>query len=257
MPLRPLSLTAKMARLLLLAGVVVVIGYQLNKPSEEGLMYPLLSRPCIQGMTIGEVFYTGSWMLFCLGVAIALVREWKNFAQANQGYFPFLFQKWKVALFVIACAGITILGPYTGDFSWDYVTAPMMSVMTFLTAPWAVGIIYRADKKKAPMHYVIFAAAAWMLSASWMYDFYLFVRYGVYPVTWFANIFASSGLYLSAGLLWNLDYRPGRGVTFAFLEDDWFQVGDDKVFGKILWPVLIFVALGIGLLLPCFWLIKH
>jgi hypothetical protein len=34
---------------------------------------------------------------------------------------------------------------------------------------------------------------------------YLWMRDGHYPVTWWANLLASSVLYLCAGLFWNLD----------------------------------------------------
>lgn len=59
------------------------------------------------------------------------------------------------------------------------------------------------------------------MSASWLYDAYIWARDGRYPVTWSSNLVASSVLYACAGLLWSLSTRPGRPVTFAFLEANW------------------------------------
>jgi len=67
------------------------------------------------------------------------------------------------------------------------------------------------------------AICLWLFSVSWSYDLYLVLRDGSYPTTWLANLLLSASLYLPAGLLWNLDWRPQRGVTFSFLESDWPQ----------------------------------
>jgi hypothetical protein len=55
------------------------------------------------------------------------------------------------------------------------------------------------------------ALCLWLFSASWSYDLYLLLRDGSYPVTWLANLFASSLLYLSAGLFWNLHWTARTG----------------------------------------------
>ena len=47
------------------------------------------------------------------------------------------------------------------------------------------------------------------------------MRDGRYPETWFANLFASSVIYLCAGMFWNLEYRPRRGVIFSFMREGW------------------------------------
>ena len=60
-----------------------------------------------------------------------------------------------------------------------------------------------------------------MFSASWSYDLYQLWRHGYYPITWFANLFASSLIYLCAGLFWNLEHVPGRGVIFSFMREGW------------------------------------
>ena len=83
---------------------------------------------------------------------------------------------------------------------------------------------------RRPWTIVYVSVCVWMFSASWSYDGYLVLRDGAYPFTWLPNIFASSVLYLSAGLFWNLQWREGRGVHFrsddrvGFIRD--YQVGN-------------------------------
>ncbi len=45
--------------------------------------------------------------------------------------------------------------------------------------------------------------------------------HGRYPPTWLSNLLVSSVLYVLAGLFWNLECIPGRGVVFAFMEEKW------------------------------------
>jgi hypothetical protein len=68
-------------------------------------------------------------------------------------------------------------------------------------------------------------------------------------LTWLANIGASSVLYIAAGLLWNLDWRPGRGVTFSFLEPDWPSTPPHPSFMRILgyaMPFMLITALSVA-----------
>jgi hypothetical protein len=92
-----------------------------------------------------------------------------------------------------------------------------------------------------------------MFSASWSYDLYLILRDGDYPITWFSNIFASSVLYISAGLFWSLDWIQGRGVTFAFLEDGWPSSTSESTFSNIVWFALPFMVLVSFLIIYFLW----
>jgi len=51
-------------------------------------------------------------------------------------------------LFLIALSAIVILAPYTGDPTWDYFDAAFMSILTYITAPWSVGTLFRFLKKQ-------------------------------------------------------------------------------------------------------------
>lgn len=104
-------------------------------------------------------------------------------------------------------------------------------------------------RKKLPFKQAIVAFCVWMFSASWSYDLYLVLRDNQYPQTWLSNIFASSVLYAAAGLLWNLEWRPGRGVTFSFLEPEWPTPLAEPRFTRILGyaaPFMLLAILAIG-----------
>ena len=191
--------------------------------------------------------YTVAWLL-C--VALALAHVWlmrRDYANDYRGYAAFLFAPWKAITFVIATIGITVVAPYTGDPTWDYIDAPMMAVLTYLTAPWVMGVLYHW--RRTPLAHLLVAATLWMLSASWCYDLYQLLLHGFYPITWYTNIAASSILYISAGLMWNLDIRPQRGATFAFLEPVWLLPPTPGTSAKVLlWasPFMLLAAASIA-----------
>jgi len=165
-------------------------------------------------MTKFFIFYTLSWSLACLAAIFFMFRHRNVIELFQSRYWRFLLQDWKVAIFLLAAAGLIVIAPYTGDPTWDYVDASFMSILAYATAPWAVGTLYLAIRGKAMAAKIYVAICISMFSASWSYDLYLILRDGAYPDTWFPNIFASSVLYVSAGLLWNLEWKEGRGVIF-------------------------------------------
>lgn len=190
--------------------------------------------------------YIALWGAACVIAVGLVIRNSHAFAFRHTSYRRFLSQPWKIVTFVVAGTGMVVIAPYTGDPTWDYMDALFMSVLTFLSAPWAIGALYKTAKRALPVEQAYVALCLWMFSASWSYDLYLFFRDGQYPFTWYANLIASSVLYVSAGLLWNLDWRTGRGVTFGFLEEGWPQPLSDATFSKIAWyalPLMILVGL--------------
>jgi hypothetical protein len=200
-------------------------------------------------MTKAFIFYTLSWSLACLAAIILMFRHRSVIELFQSRYWRFLLQDWKISTFVFAAAGLIVIAPYTGDPTWDYVDASFMSMLTFATAPWAVGTLYLAIRGKVMAAKVYVAICIWMFSASWSYDLYLILRDGGYPNTWLPNIFASSVLYISAGLLWNLEWKEGRGVIFGFMELTWLEVTDNRVFRKIVWFALPFMILAAAMII--------
>ena len=177
--------------------------------------------------------YTFSWIVACFFAIYLYIRDKSLFEISHREYWVFLFKPWKVITFIIAAALLTLVAPYTGDYTWDYYDTSLMSILTFITAPWAVGIFYRLRKGKALLKQVFVAFCVWMLSASWSYDIYMYSREGQYPPTWLPNIVLSSILYACAGLLWSLDWKQEKGIFMAFEEDSWPTASRGLVFHKI------------------------
>lgn len=200
-------------------------------------------------MTLFTIIYTATWMALCVA-AVTLMIQHKIVLELFQfEYRILLFQKWKLVTFTIALTGIAIIAPYTGDPTWDYMDAVFMSVLTFLTAPWVVGVMFRFIYYEKSWVKLYVAICVWMFSASWSYDAYLLLRDGVYPMTWLSNIFASSVLYFCAGLFWSLEWKEGRGVHFSFTEKKWLQSPSDYPFGKVIWyglPFALLVSIALG-----------
>ncbi len=189
-------------------------------------------------------WYVGAWGAACAIALAMVVADRKAYSLADPAYLRFLGAPWKLATFAISGIGMVVVAPHTGDPTWDYYDAAFMSVLTFVGAPWATGTLYLVLRGRAGAKQAYVAACLWMFSASWSYDLYLLWRDGEYPNTWLPNIPASSVLYCSAGLLWNLDWRQGRGATFSFQEEGWPGVAPAADFGRIFWIALPFMVIG-------------
>jgi hypothetical protein len=197
---------------------------------------------------LARAYLTG-WGIMCLVALLLLARDLRVHAVATRAYWQALLTPWKVVTFLVAATGITVVAPYTGDPTWDHVDASFMSLLAFTSAPWTVGTMYGVAMRGRPWRQGYVAACVWLFSASWSYDLYLLMRDGYYPVTWLANLAASSVLYLCAGLFWSLDWSPARGMTFAFTELGWPQPPAPGAFRRILVPAALFMALVAGMIL--------
>ena len=198
--------------------------------------------------------YIICWVAACCVALYLFIKERENIGLSRAEYWRFIFKPWRLITFAIACLGMIIIAPHTGDPTWDYFDAFFMSTLTYLTSPWSIGAIYNAGKGKLKLSHAYVAICVWMFSASWSYDIYLVLRDGGYPITWFSNIFASSVLYISAGLFWSLDFIQCKRVTFAFLEDGWPYSSSEGTFSKIVWFALPFMVLVSFLIIYFFWL---
>lgn len=149
-------------------------------------------------------------------------RDRSGCAFLRHAYWQWLLRPWKLATFGVATAALIVLGSYSHDPRWDSVTASIIAVLTFLTAPYAVGTLYRRLLGiGGTWDHAALSVCLWFLSTSWFSDLYLLWRDGHYPVTWYGDLLASSVLYCCAGLFWSLDWRTGKRTTFAFTSPHW------------------------------------
>jgi len=189
--------------------------------------------------------YLASYSIACLVAIGLMIRERTSLILLQSRYRQFLFSRWKLLTFGIAAISMTIMAPYTGDPTWDYVDAAFMSILTFLTAPWAVGTLFLASRRQTKISHAYIAACVWMFSASWSYDVYILLKHGYYPATWAPNIVLSSILYGAAGLMWNLQRKKGRGVICAFMAPGWPDMRYELGFRQVIWfalPIMILVT---------------
>ena len=194
--------------------------------------------------------YITVYTLACVIAALLMFRERSTLILFQSGYRKYIQSPWKLLTFAIAATSMVIMAPYTGDPTWDYVDASFMSILTFLTAPWAVGTLYRAFRRRSRATHIYIAVCVWMFSVSWLYDVYILLRYDYYPPTWLPNIVLSSILYFAAGLMWSLQWREGRGVFFGFMEADWPNPAYDIGFRKVIWIALPFMILATLMIAP-------
>lgn len=176
---------------------------------------------------------------------VMIWRERKSLVLLNNHYRRYIFAPWKLATFSIAAISMIVMAPYTGDPTWDYIDAAFMSIMTYLTAPWAVGTLFLGLKGQSKIAHIYIAACLWMISVSWAYDLYILLKDGYYPPTWSANIVLSSILYLLAGMMWNLQRHPSRGVILGFMADGWPDENNELGFRQVFWftvPIMLLVT---------------
>lgn len=195
------------------------------------------------------IVYTCIWSCACL---LAVWLAYQQRTQLNlftKDYFHYISQPWKSITFAIAITGMTVLAPYTGDPTWDYFDAIFMSVLAWYTAPWVLAVIYKMIIAKARLTHLYIALCCWLFSVSWSYDLYILLRDGMYPNTWWSNLLLSSVLYVSAGLMWNLEYWPKCGMKFGFMRSDWPARLEQDHFIKIVWFALPFMILVAALIL--------
>jgi hypothetical protein len=200
--------------------------------------------------TTEGALYTAGWVLCCLVALVITGRSPRAEGPLALGCLRLLATPWRLVTGALATAFLVGAAPYANDSTRDHTVGLFMAIFTYATAPWAVGAMVRSLRGELPRRQFFVAACAWMFSASWSYDAYNFARSGVYPASWAANLAASSVLYVSAGLCWNLVHRPGTGVTFGFLHAEWPAApagGDDRRIAPL---ALIFVLFVAALLLP-------
>jgi hypothetical protein len=193
--------------------------------------------------------YTVCWLLCMIASISILILKRTSSVLLSRKYFQFLFAPWKVVTFLLSGTMVTLIGPYTTDPTWDWKDGGFMSIFAYLTAPWAVGMIYRGCTGLSRRFLIFPALCVWLFSASWSYDIYLFFRDGFYPPTWWSNLVLSSILYLSAGLFWSLDWDKETGVIFSFRASTWPRQHAGPVFLKIVWLAIPFAAIALWLTL--------
>lgn len=168
-------------------------------------------------MTTFLVRYLIIWLALCL---LALIFAFRTLRPEWRLEWALITVPWKLALFLPAILFVTFAGRFTNDETWDVVTGAGMSLLTFLTSAWAVGTAYKVLVGERPPVHLFIALVVALFASSWFYDGWLLLRDGAYTGRWLGNLMLSPIIYVSAGLLLNLE-RRGSGIGFAFTRSDW------------------------------------
>ena len=202
--------------------------------------------------TLGRI-YTAAWTACCCAAVAWAWRDRDGVVLFRAAYWRHLLVPWKAATGLLAAGLLIGLAPYADDPSWDRVDAAFMSLLTFATAPWSVGILYRARRGREPRGHAWVALCALLFVSTWSYDLYLFIRDGRYPDTWLGNLFVGPLLYLGAGVFLNLHWSEARGVHPAFLDPSWPCVGGSVALRRLLLPAAALIAMAACAFLPYLW----
>lgn len=194
--------------------------------------------------------YVALWAGFCLTALFILLADHKHLLPEWLLYLRFLLLPWKLCLFVPALLFVSFAGRFTNDETWDMVTGAGMSLLTFLTAPWSIGLFYQVVKRRRPWRYLVVATTLLLFSSSWFYDGYLLWRDGAYTVRWWSNLLLSPIIYIAAGLLWNLEatehnsFDEGGQARLSFLRPDWPAPPRNPGFAELLPLAFLFVLVA-------------
>ncbi len=167
------------------------------------------------------LWYVAAWVIFCLAAIGVLIRDRASLRCEWFHYGGFLAMGWKVAVFIPAFLFVTFAGRFTHDETWDVISGGGMAILTYLTAPWCLGVFYQVLAGLRPRRYWVVALSLLFFSSSWFYDGYILLRDGSYTTRWWSNLMLSPWLYLAAGCLWNLELTERGGVRLGFLREDW------------------------------------
>jgi hypothetical protein len=210
----------------------------------------------VTALSISPFFakYIALWTSFCFVAVLIMVWDLKRLVPEWREYWRFLCVPWKLSLFVPAFFFVTFAGRLTDDETWDWVTGSGMAILTFLTAPWAVGLIYQVFVGRRPVRYLVVALALLLFSSSWFYDGYLLWRDGTYTTRWAGNLILSPFIYTAAGLLWNLEAKESKGIhddssfRLSFLRTDWPSRPVDTRFGPLVFVSIPFILIAVFIL---------
>lgn len=194
-----------------------------------------------------ETVYLICWVsALCLSVSL-MVAQPSRYEICTSVYWKFLFQPWKVFTFFVAAALITFVAPYSGDPTWDYPDSVAISCLTYIVAPWSVGVAFVSYRDRK-FDRQLFVAMCLFFVPCWFYDIYILFRDHAYPETWISNLFLSGPIVGLAGLFWNLAWRPDVGRHFSFSRTPWLESYATPL-GTLMFPALVIAMPVVGLVL--------
>jgi len=184
-----------------------------------------------------ELTYLICWVLALLVALGLMVIQPSRYEICGRDYWVFLLKPWKLFTFAVAMALITVVAPYSGDPTWDYPDSIAISFLTYVVAPWSVGVFYQSLRNRQ-FDKRLLVALCLFLTPCWFYDLYILLRDHAYPATWSSNLFLSGPIVALAGMFWNLAWAIETGAHFAFSQPVWLS-NQSTPFAKVLGAALV------------------
>ena len=123
-------------------------------------------------------------------------------------YAKELIRPWKLATFSLALAYYIWGAYYYQCPTWDVPVSLIMSLLTYIFAPWTVKSIYYLAKNR-PRYWLlrlIVCAAVIYACASGSYELYNWWNLGYHPPpTYWINLYYSTLMFFAAGMVWKFE----------------------------------------------------
>lgn len=126
-------------------------------------------------------------------------------------YWRFIFTPTRFLIYLVGSLALILPVPYINYHSWDYPIAIFQPILSYLTAPWAIGIFYKFTKGTFIIDEIFVAFCLMLFAGSWSVELYLIFRDGSYMPDWLINIPIGIGCYVLMGILWNIEFKNGKG----------------------------------------------
>ena len=178
--------------------------------------------------------YLPIWLALITIAICICIKNKENISLFTTAYARYILVKWKLIILFVSLILINVGSWFYYDPTWDYLNGTYMTILTYLTAPWVVGTIYR---KK---HTYVGCCIA-LFSCSWSYDAYLLIRDGVYTDFWLINLYMSLIGYILFGLLLNMQWTKDKGMVFGFMLNNWPALEANNNIKKIVLYCMPFV----------------
>jgi len=121
-------------------------------------------------------------------------------------YFRRLMRPWKIVTFILGTA-FFIWGAHAFDApTWDMPVSIIMSVVTFLLAPWSVDQLVLGVRRRGGQRLRLAAGLAGIyVCGSGSYEVYHLIWSGWHPPTYWENFFFSIPTAIVAGMIWRVN----------------------------------------------------
>lgn len=169
----------------------------------------------LQQIPLSFRVYVLFYSLLLIIAGLLILKNRKRYHLFTPDYWCFIFTPAKLAIYLAGTLSLFLPVPYLNLHSWDYPIALFQPAITYLTAPWAVRAFYRSIKRRSPWDETFVACILLFFCGSWSVELYLLFRDAYYMPDWLFNIPIGIVCYITAGLVWNIEWSNKQG-RFAF-----------------------------------------